>query len=143
MPSSARALVYQGRQELGNRSVPSRSQDSVSNRPYPPSCAKCGKDHFRECYMGSGAVLVVASWATYLETARMPDNGVVMPVPRVRLLVPRLLQPIPFLLRVLYLVLLSVNARIISILYPLIRSRRTLPMLSLVCSVFSILMSMC
>ncbi|XP_016581673.2 uncharacterized protein LOC107879059 [Capsicum annuum] len=39
-------------QELENRSVPSRSQDSVNNRPHPPSCAKCGKDHFGECYMG-------------------------------------------------------------------------------------------
>ncbi|KAF3629492.1 putative ribonuclease H protein-like [Capsicum annuum] len=27
------------------------SQDCVSNRPHPPSCAKYGKDHFRECYM--------------------------------------------------------------------------------------------
>ncbi|XP_047270302.1 uncharacterized protein LOC124899458 [Capsicum annuum] len=38
--------------QLENRSVPSRSQDSVRNWPHPSSCAKCGKDHFEECHMG-------------------------------------------------------------------------------------------
>lgn len=45
IPSSASAPTPRGRQEQGANSFMSRSQNSVSNRPHYPPCAKCGRDH--------------------------------------------------------------------------------------------------
>ncbi|KAF3680585.1 hypothetical protein FXO38_02229 [Capsicum annuum] len=48
-PSLASAPAFRIRQEQGNKPTMSRSQDSVSNRPHPPPCPKCGRDHPGEC----------------------------------------------------------------------------------------------
>ena len=50
-PSSVSAPVPRSRQEQGGRSFMSRSQNSVSNRPRYPPCAKCGRDHPGECFV--------------------------------------------------------------------------------------------
>ena len=85
----------------------------------------------------------MASRATDLEIVLMLDRGTEMPDLRHRLLVHQLLYPIPPLLRALHLALLAVSARIDSMPYHPIRSKRTLPMLLLVCSASFVLMFMC
>ena len=47
--SSASAPASRVRQEQGNKPTVSRSQDSVSNRPNYPPCAKCGRTNPGEC----------------------------------------------------------------------------------------------
>ncbi|XP_047267609.1 uncharacterized protein LOC124898037 [Capsicum annuum] len=49
VPSSASAPLFRIRQEQGNRSTMSRSQDSVSNKPHSPLYLKSGRDHPGEC----------------------------------------------------------------------------------------------
>lgn len=63
-PSSASSAVPRGRQDQGNRPSMSRSQNSVSNRPRCPLCAKYAKDHPGEWLVGQRGFLVVASLAT-------------------------------------------------------------------------------
>ncbi|XP_047259186.1 uncharacterized protein LOC124891501 [Capsicum annuum] len=51
-PSSASASALRGRQEQGNRSSMSGSQNTVSNRPNRPPCTRCGGDHGGKCLWG-------------------------------------------------------------------------------------------
>ncbi|KAF3667371.1 hypothetical protein FXO37_10054 [Capsicum annuum] len=53
-PLSASSPMPRGRQEQGNRSSMSRSQNSISNRPCYPPYAKCGRDHLSECLADQG-----------------------------------------------------------------------------------------